>query len=376
MGNILIVSNGTAVSGAEYVLEDYLRRTAKRFDACIPDVPEIRAFFQNLPNIERIDCFSTWYTAGKYKTFSRLRNALVAVRQAVELDRLLRKRKYDLIYVSNSGSCLPAGLVHRLRPDRRMALHLHDMMSGSPFRLPIRLLCRDLDAIAVSEACRRELIEQAGFRPERVALLYNGIDTDRFSADPEPAPPREADRLRIGFAGGLIERKGALTLARAFAGLSIKYPGLSLEMACNLEDPDYGRRVRDALAGTRSSIQSCGREEMPAFYRGIDLLVVPSRRDPLPTAALEGMAAGAVVLGSRVDGLRELLPERCLFRPDDAEDLTRLLEQVLRDFASIRRQCRAENAEAIRQKFSMEKKNAAMDAYFDRMTAHASSFRG
>jgi glycosyltransferase involved in cell wall biosynthesis len=45
--------------------------------------------------------------------------------------------------------------------------------------------------------------------------------------------------------------------------------------------------------------------DMPGFYRGIDVFLCPSLREPFGSVCLEAAAWGCVVVASRVDGLVE-----------------------------------------------------------------------
>ena len=51
------------------------------------------------------------------------------------------------------------------------------------------------------------------------------------------------------------------------------------------------------------------REDVQALLQKIDVLLVPSRQDPLPTVVIEAGLSGVPVLGSRVGGMKEMLEE-------------------------------------------------------------------
>jgi glycosyltransferase involved in cell wall biosynthesis len=77
--------------------------------------------------------------------------------------------------------------------------------------------------------------------------------------------------------------------------------------------------------------------EVAAWMRTADVVVVPSRREPLGLAAVEALACGTPVVASKVGGLREVVRdgENGLLIPADdpgalAEALRRLLDAALR----------------------------------------------
>ena len=72
-----------------------------------------------------------------------------------------------------------------------------------------RLLQRERDnaryktaarVIAISEATRRDLIEQLGILPERIDVVHHGVDHERFTPHAEP-DERGAARRALGIAG-------------------------------------------------------------------------------------------------------------------------------------------------------------------------------
>ncbi|WP_428242826.1 glycosyltransferase [Gynuella sp.] len=69
------------------------------------------------------------------------------------------------------------------------------------------------------------------------------------------------------------------------------------------------------------------RTDIKDIYQCFDLLVCPSRYEPLPRVMLEAMDAGVPVIASDIGGCKELIDDYGgdLFRVDDTEDLARVL---------------------------------------------------
>lgn len=71
--------------------------------------------------------------------------------------------------------------------------------------------------------------------------------------------------------------------------------------------------------------------EMISFYDSIDMLIIPSRADPLPTVAIEAMARKVLVIGNNIDGIPELVGDKdLLFNGLDAENVLRKIQQISR----------------------------------------------
>ena len=61
------------------------------------------------------------------------------------------------------------------------------------------------------------------------------------------------------------------------------------------------------------------------------MFIFPSKREGLPVALMEAMAAELPVIASNVRGNRDLVETEKLFEPDDIATLTSLIEKQLDD---------------------------------------------
>lgn len=241
------------------------------------------------------------------------------------------------------GYDAPAFLLKlRARRRARLILHLHsypDRMTWSQHAkdlVKIRLLGRALcdRAIAVSRSVESRA-RRRGFAPGRLVLIENAIDLDRFA--PEPAR-RRAARARLG----LDEEVPALLLLGRDPLL--KGADLYLEAA---------RRI--VAEGGRGLFCLVGREATRAFVRkgpdlgprlrllepvadfpdllgAVDVFVSASRREGLPYAILEAMAAERLVIASEIEGAGDSYGRSAgvwLFPVGRADRLADLLRRAL-----------------------------------------------
>ena len=170
---------------------------------------------------------------------------------------------------------------------------------------------------------------------ERVAAAgASGRDAER-AAGADPA----AERVRLGAPEGLLalyvgilsERKGADVFA---AGLELAAPAGWYGVM--LGEGPLAERIA-ALHPSVRLMPPAPTAEVAAWMRTADVVVVPSRREPLGLAAVEALACGTPVVASKVGGLREVVRdgENGLLIPADdpgalAEALRRLLDAALR----------------------------------------------
>jgi len=144
----------------------------------------------------------------------------------------------------------------------------------------------------------------------RVHIIPYGLEPHWFqprrpaSHATEPIPP---EKLTIGYAGALAEHKGVHLLLEAIRRLGWKTTRIRLAGG---GEARYVRRLHRLAGGL--NVEFLGRipsSQMPAFFGGLDVLVVPSLwPENLPIVVLEAQATGLPVLASRVSGIEQAIP--------------------------------------------------------------------
>ena len=159
-----------------------------------------------------------------------------------------------------------------------------------------------------------ERIQAHGVRPERIALIPNGLDPAEIGlrdASPTPAEHWLQRPLRLLFVGRLDPIKGVEVLLKALAVARQTGVKLQLDLVGGGNITDQ-RRLETLtqqleLAQTVSWRGPQPRSSLAEHYRHCHVVVVPSLDDPLPTVVLEAMACGRPVLGSAVGGIGYLV---------------------------------------------------------------------
>lgn len=171
-----------------------------------------------------------------------------------------------------------------------------------------------------------ELYSRIG-APRRLAEISPGIDLSLFEGgDREPHVP-----LELLFVGHLVSHKGPATLLKALAARSsasrftITFCGTGPQRG-HLEE--LARQLRLSVTW-RGEIPLA---DVAATMARADVLVVPSIREALGLVALEGMAAGCVVVASRTGGLAVTVKDGAnglLAEPGDPADLARVIDRAV-----------------------------------------------
>lgn len=157
--------------------------------------------------------------------------------------------------------------------------------------------------LTVSNAGRRVIQQRFDYDGE-VSVVPNGL---RFES---PALHRDYcadDRLRIGFAGRLVDVKGLPVLLAAAHALAEQGVEFEIHVAGTGPAETRMRRLVVDWRLTEHVTFHGAVADMRAFYRSVDVLVVPSLRESFGLASIEAASCGAVPVVAAVDGLPETL---------------------------------------------------------------------
>jgi PEP-CTERM/exosortase A-associated glycosyltransferase len=176
-------------------------------------------------------------------------------------------------------------------------------------------------AAAVTTICaglRKDIIRR-GIPEEKVTVIPNAVDVNRFSIGGRPDPSIQKrlgleGRLVLGFIGSFYAYEGLSLLLRAMPGIVEKVPEVCLLLVGG--GPEE-LRLKEMVtsAGLQERVIMTGRirhDEIHNYYKLIDIFVYPRLSMRLtdlvtPLKPLEAMAQGRLVLASDVGGHRELI---------------------------------------------------------------------
>jgi len=320
-----------------------------------------------------------WYLGGLWRDWSFARAARAAWRSA----------GFDLV---QSHERIPGCDVYRAGDGvHRRWLELRSRTVSLLGRLAIalnprhRYLCRAEKrmfehprlraVICNSRMVRDEIRQRFRVAPEKLHVIYSGVDLEHFSLAARERL-RGAARAELGcaprdtlflFVGSGFARKG---LAAAIDALALAdHPGFRLAVAGT--DRDAARfAARAAPLGARVRLLG-GREDVRPLYAAADCFILPSRYDPFPNTALEALAMGLPAIVSTRSGAAEIIEAGAngwVCEPDDAAGLARLMHEV--DDALRRRELTAA-ARATAERFGIDAMARQLSTlYADLRAAH------
>jgi glycosyltransferase involved in cell wall biosynthesis len=202
--------------------------------------------------------------------------------------------------------------------------------------------------VTLSETMRTDILARGGVEADKVVVIPNGVDVDRFQPGPrdDALASRlgiELDETVIGYISSFVSYEGIGTLIEAVARLRALHRRVRLLLVGDGED----RPALEAIAArtglkTDGTVIFTGRvphHEIERYYRTIDIFVVPRTSDRVsqlvtPLKPYEAMAMARPVVVSAVAALLEIVSDGetgRTFRPDDPDDLARVIGELLDD---------------------------------------------
>jgi glycosyltransferase involved in cell wall biosynthesis len=176
-------------------------------------------------------------------------------------------------------------------------------------------------------------------RPAKLVILgdgsSNGVDVSRFSPGESDVRgklgiPSEAQV--VGFVGRLTGDKGLPELLEAFALILHQHPNAFLLLVgwFDAAEDALGREVRARVEGHPRIVLTGYVADTAPYYRGMDVLVLPSWREGFPNAVLEAAASGVPAIAADCTGSRDAVQHEVTGLLVPAGNPVAICESVLR----------------------------------------------
>ena len=208
-------------------------------------------------------------------------------------------------------------------------------------------------------------LARAGFPESRIHTLPNFVDATAAAPVPRAALTTPEDVPLVLAMGRLHPNKAFDVLLQAVARLERAWLWLA-----GAGPEDAALRALAQTLGIAERVRFLGwRDDGPALLAAADLLVCPSRHEPLGNVVIEAWAAGRPVVAAASAGPKQLIVEGTsgLLAPvDDGEALAQAIGRVLSEPDLARRLIDGGRA-AWASDFTEAKVIAAYRAFFDRI---------
>ncbi|WP_338769413.1 TIGR03088 family PEP-CTERM/XrtA system glycosyltransferase [Massilia sp. METH4] len=236
---------------------------------------------------------------------------------------------------------------------------------------------------AAMETWNRDVV---GVPAHKSRMLANGIDADRFhpGAAGEPALPEgcpfAAGDVIVGTVGRVQAVKDHATLIDAFALLRRQLPQMPLRLAIVGDGPLLeAMREKVAALGLLDAVWLPGaRTDIAQILRSLHVFAMSSIAEGTPGSALEAMASGLPVVGTRVGGIPEVVDDGVTGTLVPPSEPVAMAAALARYAASPELAARhgAAGRERVLRKYSMPAMVAAYQGMYDSLCERKIKTRG
>jgi glycosyltransferase involved in cell wall biosynthesis len=268
---------------------------------------------------------------------------LLRPRTVRRLGGLLRRWDPDVIQAHGGEALKYAALAGRRRLDQLCYRRIGSVHPWTTFGARGvaygALMRRAARVIALSDGIREETVQRFRVASDRVATIPNGVDPERL----HPRRARGETRAGLGLPAGdpVIVYAGALTweknpvAAVEIAGAVLRLvPGAAMVV---LGDGPLRGATNEAVRGVglgERILVLGNRSDVADVMAAADVLLLASRTEGVPAAAIEAGMAGLPVVGYSVGGIEDVVRDGVtglLAPPDDPAGLAERLRILLSD---------------------------------------------
>lgn len=170
--------------------------------------------------------------------------------------------------------------------------------------------------VAVSKETKEDILRLFDVDPEKVHIIYNGIDPQEYARVERPEILEkygvDPGKPYVLFVGRITRQKGIIHLVNAIRMMD---EGFQVVLLAGAPDtPEIAKEMKDAVAEvqkTRDGViwipEMLANDEKIAMYSHAQVFCCPSIYEPFGIINLEAMACETAVVASAVGGIKEVV---------------------------------------------------------------------
>jgi len=235
--------------------------------------------------------------------------------------------------------------------------------------------------VAISHAVANHLLTEQPRLEQRLSVIYDAVDTERFRPNIDASALRTewrltANEVLVGVVGRISAWKGQSLFLQAFALALPKAPKLRAVIVGDAP-PGEGWRIGELKAqaeelGIKNNIIWAGyRNDAPQVMAALDILVLPSiEPEPFGMVVLEAMATGKPVIATAHGGPLETIVDRetgYLVSATEPSDMANALQTLAQD-AHLRHHLGKQARQHVAQNFSFDQHINAFEDLYKKLT--------
>jgi glycosyltransferase involved in cell wall biosynthesis len=225
--------------------------------------------------------------------------------------KILFTQKIDVFHTHSVSVMLTVSVLRGKRP---LILEIHGLPKLSGLKMLIYGLALRIPQyiIVLSDTAKNYLVNTCHLPAEKIKVILNGIDVERFSRYYKYSP--FSGTCRIGYVGSFYEWQGVLDFVAAVPLVLEKNTKVEFHMIGNGPALQAAKQKAQET-GAQNKIIFAGHishQSMPEALDNLDIIAIPrpstlATETTVPLKVFEFMAAGKAIIASDVGGLVEIL---------------------------------------------------------------------
>lgn len=303
--------------------------------------------------------------------------SIQGLRQLVRLTLLLRRQKFHVLHSHDLMSNLLGVPAARLAAtpiviSSRRYLDLEWWCGNWRNKVVGWIYKLSTFVIVNSTSIRDLLVDRDGVPPNKIHVIYNGIDTDQFlrarKGGETVLSSLRKDAVLVAVVANMSSPiKGHATLIAGAGHVCRLFPSvLFVLIGDGSERPRIEEQIKESGLSKNFLLLGC-RRDIPELLADSDILVLPSESEGLPNAILEGMASGVAVIATSVGGVPDVIENEVtglLVPPRNPLALSTAILHLLDDQELRQRLARAGH-QLVVQQFSFQRLLNSLQALYN-----------
>ena len=266
----------------------------------------------------------------RFTNIDRKINPISNIKSIIELYRIIKKGKYDIVHVHTPVASVLGRIAAKLAGTSIIiytahGFYFHDNMPKITYRIFViieKLMAKLFTdyIFTQSQEDYESAIKLGTIDKKKLLCIGNGVDIDKFNyknVDIDIGKFKKSLRLPadirvLCFIGRLIKEKGVLDLLSAFKNLIEDYSNLCLIIVGDTCLHERDLKTKDKIDcflrdnKLKNHILLTGRRnDIPELLKISDIFILPSYREGVPRSIIEAMAMGKPVITTNIRGCRE-----------------------------------------------------------------------
>lgn len=378
MKNVLFLSYTNIFGGAESVLCDYLRNNYSNQNYMYTtNRKEVLSEYKKCISSGKI------YTSNKMNTISIRKHPFIAIRNIIYnmffINKIVKRHSIDILYGNNTLDIVFLVLYKKyVNKNIKIISHIHDIIEKNYLKKFIEKYNRYVDRFIVPSMATKQSLTECMVNSQKVTVVYNGIDiNDKEKCIQNKNKIRkkyniDRNKILLCFIGQICKRKRVDIFIDIINELNKKdnrYIGIIIG---KISEEAYYNQIKNQIKNSIIYLGEMKRKDIfENVYSNIDILVLTSDRDPLPTVVLEAMSQGVLVLAREVDGVCEIITNKengFVFPYEiDMDFIVKSIKKIDCLSNEEKNNIRNNAIQTIKEKFTLQKKQRIINEIIERL---------